>query len=81
MSGNIGEWTLSKWGKDYRLPTHLYPYNTDDGRESDESLDRRIIRGGSWRDLSFMVRCSGRASADPLQRSPLIGFRVVQTVY
>lgn len=78
MSGNVSEWTLSKWGMDYRQPSFLYPYSRDDDRESDVGLERRIIRGGSWRDLSFMLRCSARASSDPFQRSPLIGFRVIR---
>ena len=44
MHGNVAEWTLS---------THWpYPYQDTDGR-NDPSLptEKRVVRGGSWRDL------------------------------
>lgn len=37
----------------------------------------KALRGGSWRDLSFVARCSARYFLGPSERLPYVGFRCV----
>jgi formylglycine-generating enzyme required for sulfatase activity len=69
MIGNVWEWTRSKYAP--------YPYHSDDGRESLNGDDQRVLRGGSWVDghRDARVACRGRYS--PVNRNSLSGFRVV----
>ncbi len=70
MSGNVWEWTLSKYKK--------YPYRPDDGREEiDNSGDRRVLRGGSFDLFQRFTRCAYRYNDHPNFWLDLIGFRVV----
>ena len=68
MVGNVWEWTHTLY-KDY-------PYKLVDGRESDEDLGRRVLRGGSFnRDIRF-TRCASRGNNVPDTRGYALGFRV-----
>ncbi|MBI4674751.1 MAG: SUMF1/EgtB/PvdO family nonheme iron enzyme [Chloroflexi bacterium] len=77
MSGNVWEWTNSRWGKDYGSPDFKYPYDAKDGREDVESSDLRVWRGGSFFDDSRYVRCAWRLRLPPGYRYFCGGFRVV----
>ncbi len=50
LSGNVWEWTLSLWGKDYMDPEFGYPYDIADGREDLSAPDSvlRVLRGGAF---------------------------------
>ena len=67
MAGNVWEWTRSLWGKDYRKPDFVYPYNTDDGREDEAANDDvlRVVRGGSWASTVVNARCAVRLRNHP----------------
>lgn len=53
MSGNVFEWTHSLY--------RPYPYKASDGRESEDSVGSRVLRGGSsWQDEK-QVRCAFRS--------------------
>jgi formylglycine-generating enzyme required for sulfatase activity len=65
MSGNLWEWT-STFYQDY-------PYDPDDGRESQGRL--KVIRGGSWGDGDSIVRAAYRGRAAPDYRDDYTGFR------
>ncbi len=71
MSGNVWEWTRSV-GKEY-------PYNPTDGRENlDAPRDAgRVLRGGSFLDYHWDVRCSLRFRDSPDFWRRYYGFRVV----
>ncbi len=69
MAGNVWEWTRSLYSE--------YPYRADDGREDAEAGGRRVLRGGSWFDIEWFVRCASRDWSDPLYYNFNYGFRVV----
>ncbi|HOD81876.1 MAG: Formylglycine-generating sulfatase enzyme [Planctomycetes bacterium ADurb.Bin126] len=68
MHGNVAEWTRSAW-----MP---YPYNDADGRNGD-SPEKRVIRGGSWRDRQHRSTSSYRLAFPRWQKVYNVGFRVV----
>ncbi|MEW6358431.1 MAG: SUMF1/EgtB/PvdO family nonheme iron enzyme [Planctomycetota bacterium] len=69
MHGNVCEWTLSA--------ARPYPYVDGDGRNDINSAEKRIVRGGSWRDRPARARASFRLAYQPYQRVYNVGFRVV----
>ncbi len=71
MHGNAAEWTRS----DYKP----YPYDPDDGRNSEEPADgtKKVLRGGSWHDRPFRCTSSFRLGFPAWQRVYHAGFRVV----
>ncbi|MBF0196963.1 MAG: SUMF1/EgtB/PvdO family nonheme iron enzyme [Planctomycetes bacterium] len=68
MHGNVAEWT--------RSDNQPYPYNATDGRNNNK-LERKIVRGGSWRDRPFRGTASYRLAFPRWQKVFNVGFRVV----
>jgi formylglycine-generating enzyme required for sulfatase activity len=66
MSGNVWEWVSSL--------VQPYPFQRDDGRES-PSPGTRVLRGGSWRSETGMLRTSYRYQAEQTASDLDIGFR------
>lgn len=62
MSGNIWEWTRS---------------NYETGKDDFQSETRRVLRGGSFFNVSKWVRCAVRNRIFPNFRNYTFGFRVV----
>lgn len=52
MSGNVWEWTLSKYGK--------YPYTAQGQEDVDSSDDGRVVRGGAYYNDASALRCAYR---------------------
>lgn len=77
-AGNVWEWTISKWGRTsvYR-PDYGYPYRPDDGRESPDGPDLRVVRGGSWLVNQRDARCAFRDWLVPGSFDDDLGLRVV----
>jgi formylglycine-generating enzyme required for sulfatase activity len=69
MAGNVWEWCHSLY--------QPYPYKMDDGRESEEGAETRVLRGGSFSDNHGVVRCAYRFIDRPDIRGDNLGFRVV----
>ena len=67
MSGNVYEWTQSLWGRSFSNPDFEYPYRPDDGREDINAEDQvlRVLRGGSYFDSKYRVRCAFRVRYFP----------------
>jgi formylglycine-generating enzyme required for sulfatase activity len=68
MTGNVWEWTASLF--------RPYPYDANDGRESQEAAGWRVLRGGSWSNPLDRARCTARLDGDFLFFSN-VGFRCV----
>ena len=82
MVGQVWEWCSSKYGGVGNEPEFSYPYRPDDGRESQEGDDTRILRGGSWYESSpaGRCRCGYRAWVYPWGGDFNGGFRCVRTL-
>lgn len=69
MVGTIYEWCLNNF--------HNPEDNPDDIRVENKSTDRRVLRGGSWRDNHIFACSTHRTRNYPLNRSNVVGFRVL----
>jgi formylglycine-generating enzyme required for sulfatase activity len=63
LSGNLFEWTLTKWGE-------------EDINEIDGSGNRRVLRGGSWLDVTRDIRAASRYYLFANQHNLNVGFRL-----
>jgi formylglycine-generating enzyme required for sulfatase activity len=78
MSGNVWEWTRSRWGEQSVMqPDYVYPYEAADGRERLEDMKIPILRGGSWAHDLRDARCASRDRNGPDGFGSASGFRVV----
>lgn len=73
MAGNVAEWTMSSYhSSSYEFSSSINP------NVNDEAYDRKVVRGGSWKDVAYYLQVSSRDfEVDTIQRS-YIGFRTVQ---
>ncbi|NLF78994.1 MAG: SUMF1/EgtB/PvdO family nonheme iron enzyme [Chloroflexi bacterium] len=67
MSGNVFEWSVTKWRDNYLEPEDNEPVGTA----------RRVVRGGSWITYQGLARCAYRGGNVPDYPIDNIGFRVV----
>lgn len=74
MAGNVGEWCEDAFSPaSYPIVWDLNPVYFD-------ALQRRkVIRGGSWKDVAFLIETGTRNSADQDSSHSYIGFRCVMT--
>ncbi len=68
MAGNVFQWTHSLYKP--------YPYLANDGREGEEAVGERVVRGGSASSMVGFLRCSCRVANDPGKVYTTRGFRV-----
>jgi formylglycine-generating enzyme len=81
MAGNVSEWTVSAYADESHIVTHdmnsdLQYDAKDDGPAS---LKRKVIRGGSWKDVSFYIQTGSRAYEFQDTAKSYIGFRCVMS--
>ncbi|MEW6235804.1 MAG: formylglycine-generating enzyme family protein [Candidatus Omnitrophota bacterium] len=69
MSGNVWEWCLDRFG-DYSSDAQNDPTGANKG-------DYRVVRGGSWNDISRLCRSANRSRSWPDVGDSIIGFRIV----
>jgi len=79
MTGNVWEWTSSRWGKSVFSTNFSYKnwVEQDPIRNDLDNEDLRVIRGGSWDNTQDDVRCANRFRDRPNDRDYFVGFRVV----
>lgn len=73
MAGNVSEWCSNWYDENY----YNNFGNTDNPGES-LSGTRKVVRGGSWKDNAFFLRCAARISYPPDTKKESLGFRVVR---
>lgn len=73
MAGNVAEWTDSSYDPNaYEYVSSMNPNN------SDTSNKRKVVRGGSWKDVAYFLQVSTRAFEYADSARSFIGFRTVQ---
>ncbi len=81
MAGNVAEWTKSAYDPSiYQLEDDLNPdYYYNATREESATMKRKVIRGGSWKDIAFYLQTATRAYEYQDTAKSYVGFRCVQT--
>jgi len=80
MTGNVWEWTVNRWGRNFDSPQFTYADWDKQSRKERERInvnDFKILRGGSWLNSPRIARCSVRFRYGPDLRLLNTGFRVV----
>lgn len=79
MAGNVAEWTGSQYyGSTYDAVADINPNVQVRMRESDPQwMKRMVVRGGSWRDVSFYLQNSTRDWEYADTAKSYIGFRCI----
>lgn len=76
MSGNVSEWTQSPYSSAaYEYTATLNPY-LGTGKE----VVNKTIKGGSWKDVGFLLMVGSRDYENKDSARSFIGFRTVQTI-
>ena len=81
MSGNVSEWTSSAYfGGTYNQIADINPEIKFSPKEGAATyLTRKVVRGGSWRDVSYFLQVGTRDYEYADTAKPYIGFRCIIT--
>ncbi|MBC7382912.1 MAG: SUMF1/EgtB/PvdO family nonheme iron enzyme [Bacteroidia bacterium] len=81
MSGNLAEWTVTAFAESAHLFTHDLnsDYQFDAKDEDAETLKRKVIRGGSWKDIAAYIANGARTYEYQDSANSYTGFRCVQS--
>jgi sulfatase modifying factor 1 len=81
MSGNVAEWTSSAYAPDAYIFSHdlnpNYEYNAKPG--DPPIMKRKVIRGGSWKDIAYFLQNGTRDYEYQDSTKPYVGFRNVRS--
>ncbi|MBT8252760.1 MAG: gliding motility lipoprotein GldK [Bacteroidia bacterium] len=73
MAGNVSEWVHSSYDP------NSYEYSaTFNPSVNDEENERKVVRGGSWKDVAYFLQVSSRDYEYADSARSYIGFRTVQ---
>lgn len=80
MAGNVAEWTNSAYQSSANRVVHdLNPDYSYMARKSDpDVLKRKVLKGGSWKDISYYMQCGVRTYEYQYESKSYIGFRCVR---
>ncbi|MEN8186928.1 MAG: gliding motility lipoprotein GldK [Bacteroidota bacterium] len=73
MAGNVAEWTNTAYN-----PSSYYLGSTINPNVEDELNKRKVIRGGSWKDVAYFLEVGTRDYEYADSTRSYIGFRTVQ---
>ena len=81
MAGNVAEWTETAYYENaYSFMHDLNPDIRYDAKEDDpQTAKRKVIRGGSWKDVAFFLQTSTRSWEYQDTTKCYVGFRCVLT--
>ncbi|MGL4347182.1 MAG: SUMF1/EgtB/PvdO family nonheme iron enzyme [Chitinophagaceae bacterium] len=79
MSGNASEWTSSAFSEEsYLFMNDLAPSYEYNAKPNDPpAMKRKVIRGGSWKDVAMYLACGSRDYEYQDSSRSYIGFRCV----
>ncbi|MDZ4758179.1 MAG: SUMF1/EgtB/PvdO family nonheme iron enzyme [Bacteroidota bacterium] len=82
MSGNVAEWTNSAYAEQGNQitsdgsPEYRYRYK----KEESETQKKKVVRGGSWKDVAYYIQNGTRTQYEYADSSKsFVGFRCVMT--
>lgn len=83
MSGNVSEWTSTAYDEaGYNYFSELNPTFTYNARKDEPAvMKRKVIRGGSWKDISQFIQVSTRDFEYQDSTKSYIGFRCVRSTF
>ena len=81
MAGNVSEWTSTAYTESLnRLTSDINPeYRYDAAKEDPYKMKRKIVRGGSWKDVAQNIRSDLRMWEYQNEQRSYIGFRNVRS--
>ena len=81
MAGNVSEWTSTAYTESVgKLTSDLNPeYRYNAAKEDPYKMTRKIVRGGSWKDVARDIRADVRMWEYANEQRSYIGFRCVRT--
>lgn len=81
MAGNVAEWTNEAYDESAYEVTHdMSPSYEYTAKASDNRIfKRKVVRGGSWKDVAFYLQCGVRNFDYQDSARSYIGFRTVRT--
>ncbi|MCH5239698.1 MAG: SUMF1/EgtB/PvdO family nonheme iron enzyme [Muribaculaceae bacterium] len=81
MAGNVSEWTSTAYSESIdKLTSDINPeYRYDAAIEDPYRMKRKIVRGGSWKDVAGNIRSDLRMWEYQNEQRSYIGFRNVRT--
>ena len=81
MAGNVAEWTSSAYhDANYSFVHDMNPSYEYNAKTSDpEVMRRKVIRGGSWKDVAVFLKCGMRSYEYQGEGRSFIGFRCVRS--
>lgn len=81
MAGNVSEWTSTAYTENIdRITSDLNPeYRYNAAEEDPYRMKRKIVRGGSWKDVAHNIRSDLRMWEYQNEQRSYIGFRCVRT--
>jgi formylglycine-generating enzyme required for sulfatase activity len=81
MAGNVAEWTSTTYteagGENMNDLNSQYRYAA--AKEDPYAIKKKVIKGGSWKDVSTFIRSDMRDSEYQNQPRSYIGFRCVRS--
>jgi formylglycine-generating enzyme required for sulfatase activity len=82
MAGNVAEWTASSYSSTSNTHVHdmnpEFPYVAH--KDDPDVLKRKVVKGGSWKDISYYLQCGVRTYEYQYESRSYIGFRCVRSV-
>lgn len=81
MAGNVSEWTSTAYTPTNNVYTNdlnpEFPYMAR--KDDPQMLKRKVIKGGSWKDISAYMQCGARDYEYQYEDRSYIGFRCVRS--
>lgn len=83
MAGNVAEWTSTAFFEGgYEIVNDINPELQYDAKPDDPPvMKRKVIRGGSWKDMAYFIRNSTRSYEYQDTTKSYVGFRCVRTSF
>lgn len=81
LAGNVSEWTSTAYNElGNKLMSDMNPeYKYNAAKEDPYAMKKKVVKGGSWKDIGRNIRADLRDSEYQNQPRSYIGFRCVRT--